>query len=147
MLLLLGGAVDLGRLFYSQITITDAAREGALWAAQHPGSWTKRCDPTDASPPDATHPNQVICHAKNETATGFVTVAASDVSMTPACNPTPCPVPGGPVTVTVHGTFTLVMGGFTFALTSAATGQIEQIPPPAAPVAGPQTITFGPLTN
>ena len=79
MLLLLGGAVDLGRLFYSQVTIADSAREGVMWAVQHPGSWTKRCDPTDTRAPNAANPNQVVCHAMNETAKGFVQVKASDV--------------------------------------------------------------------
>jgi Flp pilus assembly protein TadG len=147
MLILFGAAVDFGRLFYSQITIADSAREGALWATQHPGSWNKRCDPTDPAPPDATHPNQVVCHAQDETTGGFVTVAATDVVMTPACNPGPCPVAGGPVTVTVHGTFKLIIGGVTFGLASAASGQVEQVPVPAPPVAGPQTITFGSLAD
>jgi len=58
LLLLLAGAIDLGRVFYAQITITDAAREGALWAVQHPGSWAKGCDETQGI--SATNPNQVV---------------------------------------------------------------------------------------
>ena len=145
MLLLLGGAIDLGRLFYSQVTIADSAREGVLWAVQHPDSWTKRCDPTDTRAPNASNPNQVICHAINETASGFVQVTASDVTMTPACDPTPCPVPGGTVTVTIRGTFKLIMGGITFPLAAAATGRVQQNPTLAPPPPKAQTITFGPL--
>ena len=147
MLLLLGGAVDLGRLFYSQVTIADSAREGVLWAVQHPGSWTKRCDPTDTRAPNATHPNQVVCHAMNETANGFVQVKATDVTMTPACNPSPCPVPGGTVTVTVRGTFKLIMGGITFPLAATATGNVQQDPVLIPPPPGAQTITFPPLVG
>jgi Flp pilus assembly protein TadG len=147
MLLLLGGAVDLGRLFYSQVTIADSAREGVMWAVQHPGSWTKRCDPTDTALPNASKPNQVVCHAMHETTNGFVQVKATDVTMTPACNPTPCPVPGGSVTVTVRGTFKLIMGGITFPLAASATGKIQQNPILIPPPPGSQTITFGPLAN
>ena len=38
LLVLLLGAVDLGRLFYARITVTNAAREGAMMAAKEPGS-------------------------------------------------------------------------------------------------------------
>ena len=34
MLLLVGAALDLGRIYYSQITITNASREAALMAAK-----------------------------------------------------------------------------------------------------------------
>ena len=39
LLLLLLATVDLGRLFYSQITVTNSAREGALEASVHPTSY------------------------------------------------------------------------------------------------------------
>ena len=42
----LAAALDLGRLYYSQITIHNAAKEGALEASRNPGSFdnTKGCD-------------------------------------------------------------------------------------------------------
>ena len=56
-LIILGGAIDLGRLFYAKITIADSAREGALWAAQHPNSWMQGCDASQ--PVSGSNPNQV----------------------------------------------------------------------------------------
>ena len=149
MLLLLGGAVDLGRLFYSQITITDAAREGALWAAQHPNSWTQGCDATQ--PLSATNESQVTCHARHEASGSFVTIASTDVtcSSTPAPTVTACaqnsPGDGGTVYVTVRGRFTTIMGGITFDLATTAAGRIVQMPP--IPVQTTQTITFGPIAS
>ena len=144
MLLLLGGAIDLGRVFYSQIAITDSAREGALWAVQHPGSWDKGCD--DTQPVSQANPNQVICHAFGETTGGFATVTAADVICSSTAPPTvtPCaggsPAQGGSVWLTVRGTFRLVMGGATVDLASTAIGRIAQVPAGTAPSA--QTITF-----
>ena len=43
LLLLVLAALDLGRLFYSQITVTDSARDGAMEAAQNPTSYSTRC--------------------------------------------------------------------------------------------------------
>ena len=40
LLLLVAGALDLGRLYYSQITITKAAKEGALEASTNP-TWSR----------------------------------------------------------------------------------------------------------
>lgn len=144
MLLLVGGAIDLGRLFYSQITIADAAREGALWAVQHPGSWNSGCDSTKAV--SASNPNQVVCRSVGEATGGFVTVTAADVSCSAAQPPavTACagaiPAAGANVWVTVQGTFKLVMGGVTFNLNSTATGRIAQVPGVSPATA--QTISF-----
>jgi Flp pilus assembly protein TadG len=151
MLLLLGGAVDLGRLFYSEVTISDASREGALWAAQHPGSWMQGCDADPTKPISATNPNQVVCHTRNEASGGFVTIASADVtcSKTPAPTVTPCdaagPAEGEAVYVTVRGVFTTIMGGITFHLETTTAGRIVKVPPMTTQTG--QTITFGPLPD
>jgi Flp pilus assembly protein TadG len=110
MLLLFGGALDLGRLFYSQITITDAAREGVLEAISDPSSFAlgEPCDPTS---------NRVMCRVINESSGSFYTVSPNDVSLTcydttgaplTAC-PT-APVLGDTVSVKVTGQFSFIMG-------------------------------------
>lgn len=145
LLLLLGGAIDLGRVFYSQIAITGAAREGALWAVQHPGSWNEGCDAAAITP---TNPDQVTCHAIGESKGGFATVTPADItcsSTDPASGViTPCagasPAPGGGVWVTVRGTFTLAIGGVTLPMSATATGRIALAPGNAPP--SDQAITF-----
>jgi len=99
LLLLLLGAVDLGRLFYAQITVTNAAREGAMVAALTPTSFSAgaACD---------TATNAVTCAATREGQGGFVTVAPADVAM--ACNPSCAKTYGTTVTVTVTGHFQLL---------------------------------------
>jgi Flp pilus assembly protein TadG len=79
LLILLAGAIDLGRLFYSQVTIANAAREGALAAAQDPTKYepNQYCVPPTHGP--AT--NRVTCAAMFETRTSFITVQASDIAM------------------------------------------------------------------
>lgn len=102
LMLLFAGTVDLGRVFYSQITIENAAKEGALEAARNPTSFdnTKPCD---------TVTNRVLCLVLNEAKGSLYEITASDVSL--ACSPSPCPtdpVLGDTVTVTVAGHFTLL---------------------------------------
>lgn len=70
MFFLLVGALDLGRVFYAQIAVTDAAKEGALVASQ--GGTT-----TD-----------VKTAAVNEAQGGFVSVIAANVT-TATCPPRP----------------------------------------------------------
>jgi Flp pilus assembly protein TadG len=86
LLLLVLSAVDLGRLFYARITVTNAAREGAMAAAQSPGS-------------AAT----VTAAATRETQNSGVTVQPADVSL--SCNPSCTKAYGTTVTVTVTGHF------------------------------------------
>jgi Flp pilus assembly protein TadG len=148
-LILLGGAIDLGRVFYAKISIADAAREGALWAAQHPNSWMQGCDASQ--PISASNPNQVTCHVRNEAAAGLVTIKSTDVKCSSTAAPTftacmtDSPAAGGTVYVAVTGQFTTIMGGFTFNLGTTAVGRIVQMPPPF--VAAAQTITFGPIPD
>ena len=110
LLLLLLGAIDLGRVWYSEITIANAAREGVMEAAFAPTSFQagQNCDKVN---------NRVMCRAINEAANSFVTVKKADVTMT--CNPSCTPgTPAAPhtVSVRVQGHFSLItplMGTFT----------------------------------
>jgi Flp pilus assembly protein TadG len=134
LLLLVLAALDLGRLFYSSITVTDSARAGAMEAAQEPTSFSSgaACSPT----------NRVMCAATNESAGSFVTIAPADVTM--SCSPS-CAKgtnPANRVTVTVTGHFSLLTpllsvftGGPNVTLRSAATADIITIP--AIAVASP----------
>jgi len=140
MLLLFAGALDLGRVFYSQITIENAAKEGALEAARNPTSFdnTKPCDKDT---------NRVLCLVLNEARGSLYEIAASDVSM--ACSPSPCPTDpafGDTVTVTVAGHFTLLtpllaqIVGPTVTLAASSTAQLGIEPNPGAaptPTPGP----------
>jgi Flp pilus assembly protein TadG len=126
LLVLLLGAVDLGRLFYAQIAVTNAAREGAMVAALTPGSFSAgaACNATT---------NAVTCAATREGQGGFVTVSAADVAM--SCNPSCAKAYGNSVTVTVTGHFQLLTplmwvftGGPNVTFDKAATADIIVTP-------------------
>jgi Flp pilus assembly protein TadG len=136
LLLLFAAALDLGRIFYSQITIANAAREGAMEASTAPSSFVAgaACDKTT---------NRVMCRVLNEAKGSFVTVARADVSM--SCSPGCGAAIGNKVSVEVTGHFTLLTpiiawltGSSDLTLSSMATAQI--LTPPdnnAAPTATP----------
>lgn len=119
--------LDLGRLYYSTITVTNAAREAALEATVHPSSYVAgTCDPDTSS---------VVCAAVNEAASSWVTVAPSDVTMT--CTPACTKDYGNEVTVTVTGSFKLLTpliaaftGGQNITLTSTAKADVIEVPAP-----------------
>jgi Flp pilus assembly protein TadG len=135
--------IDLGRVFYSQITITNAAREAAFKAAEDPTSYTSgTCDATTS---------KVVCAAINEARNSFVTVSAADVSMT--CTPACTKSYGNRATVTVLGHFNLLtplMGAFTggsnITLTSTASADVVVVPavvvatPTPTPLATPTPV-------
>ena len=139
-LILMASALDLGRLFYSQISVNDASREAVLEASRHPTSFIANTACTSANKDN----NRIMCRATNEAYGSFVTVAPTDVSM--ACSTSPCPttpVLGQTVSVTVVGHFRLItpllavfFGGqdTTFASTSSA--QLLATPPAVA-IPGP----------
>ena len=125
LLLLIGATLDLGRLYYSQITVTNAAREGALMASQDPSSYS-------AGDPCADD-NLVVCRAVNEATGSFVTVEPGDVEMD--CDPTCAVDSGNNVTVTVNGEFKLIalsllpfFGDGTFDIAGRATAAITEMP-------------------
>jgi PKD repeat protein len=142
-LVLAATAIDLGRIYYSQITVNDAAREGALEAARNPGSYLANTDCTTAN----KDLNKVMCRTLNEARGGFVTVSPTDVvrtCSTAVCPPT-TPAFGDTVSIKVTGRFTLVtpllgmfFGGQSITFASTASAQLYVYPtnaPPAAPVA------------
>ena len=98
LMVLLLGAVDLGRLFYAQITVTNAAREGAMMAAKEPTSWSPGVACSSS--------NKVMCAALREPSGSWVTVAAADVAL--SCSPGCSKSYGTTVKVTVTGHFGLV---------------------------------------
>jgi Flp pilus assembly protein TadG len=138
MMLLFAGALDLGRIFYSQITIENAAKEGALEASRNPTSFdnTKPCDKDT---------NRVLCLVLNEAKGSLYEITASDVTL--ACDPDPCPTTpslGDTVTVKVAGHFTLVtpllaqIVGPTVTFSASSVAQLGVQPDPgAAPTAAP----------
>src|SRR5262245_58166435 len=158
-LLLLAGALDLGRIFYAHISLRNAAREGAVQAARTPASYIPNaaCDPNT---------NLVVCRVILEAKGGSLTILPTDISM--SCGVAGCPRQAGSmVTVNVRGRFSLVtpllagiFGGQTLDFSSTATAQVEYFPDPVVasmppspvaafsftpdPVAGdaPQTVTF-----
>ena len=132
LMLLVASTLDLGRMFYSQVTITNAAREGAYEAAYNPSSFI-----SDA--PCHTTQNRVMCRVLSEAKGSFVQVAKADVAL--ACNPSCSTGIGNTVKVTVVGHFALLtpilapfLGGSDVTLSSSATAQIITEPPMAAAV-------------
>jgi Flp pilus assembly protein TadG len=102
LLMLVAGAIDLGRVWYSQITITNAAREGAMEAAVSPTSFeaNQPCDKTT---------NRIMCRTLNEAEGSWVHVTPADVTMScsPDCTPGTAVAPHT-ATVEVAGHFSLV---------------------------------------
>ena len=99
-LLLLLAAIDLGRVFYAEISVSNSAREAAMVAANNPTSFS-------AGTPCNPATNAVMCAATREAqGGGFVNVAPSDVTRT--CNPSCAKTYGTHITVTVTGHFQLI---------------------------------------
>ena len=96
-LVVFAATLDLGRVFYAQISLTNAAREGAFQAAKTPGSF-------QAGQPCNTQTNLVVCRVLLETKDSFVQVQPADVGM--SCTPSTCArAVGHTVAVTVRGSF------------------------------------------
>ena len=148
-LLFFAAALDLGRVFYANITLNNAAREGAFQAALTPELYVQ-----DAACDQAT--NRVVCRIQNETAGSMVAIAPTDIDM--VCSVAGCAeAPGSFVTVEVRGKFRLitpllsvVFGGQELNLGSSAVAQIEYLPDPttATPPPGPgAAFTASPMTG
>jgi Flp pilus assembly protein TadG len=77
LLLLLLGTIDLGRLFFAKIVLTNASREGASYLSRHPGDKTN-CETYDPS----------ICYlgtvsaVQNDADSSGVTVLRSEIQWT-----------------------------------------------------------------
>jgi TadE-like protein len=135
--LLFAATLDLGRLFYAQITLTNAAREGAFQGARTPELYRANspCDPST---------NLVVCRVILESRASFVRVSPTDITM--SCNPADCAkFVGSEVTVRVRGDFTFVTpllspffgGGQTITLRATAIAQREFIPTPPPKISFP----------
>jgi Flp pilus assembly protein TadG len=131
LLLLLLAAADLARMFNARLTISSAARAGALEAAANTNSYLagQPCDPAT---------NRVMCAVLTESTGSSVNIVPADVSM--SCVPSPCAaVLGNEVRVHVVGHFQLITpalamftGGQAFDLTATAAAQINVRPAIAA---------------
>ena len=101
LLLLLSGVLDIGRAFFTFVTIENAAGEGALFAAYHP-TWVTYDDAVGggASSPEY---NNVTYRAAHESPTGVVDWSRAVVSVD-----APVLSAGQPVTVTVSYSYTLL---------------------------------------
>jgi Flp pilus assembly protein TadG len=147
LLMIVLAGIDLGRLFFAQIAVTNAAREGAMVAAETPSSW-------EAGNACNASTNAVMCAVVNE-GHGFVSVTPADVSM--SCAPSCSKTYGNKVTVTVTGHFTVLTpviwvftGGQSVTFQRQATADVIVTPavPTAAPTAAPTaTPTAGPTAT
>ena len=138
-LLIFAGTLDLGRVFYAQISLANAAREGAFQAARTPASF-------QAGQPCNTATNLVVCRVLLESKDSFVAVQPADVAM--ACTPSACTkAVWNTVKVTVHGSFVLLtpllsslLGGQTLTLSGEATAQLDVFTAAPTPTPSPTPI-------
>jgi PKD repeat protein len=140
-LLFFAAALDLGRVFYANISLNNAAREGAFQAAITPALYIEdqACDPAT---------NRVVCRIQNETRGSMIAIAPTDIDVT--CSVPGCANdPGSLVTVEVRGRFRLitpllsiVFGGQDLDLSSSAVAQIEYLPDPATATPPPAPIAL-----
>jgi Flp pilus assembly protein TadG len=100
-MLFFAAILDLGRIASAQISVQNAAREGAFQAAQTPTDFT-----SGAPCPADGLTNKIYCRIKLESS-GGVTIASSDVHVD--CNPVDCSAGiGNTVKVQVTGHFRLL---------------------------------------
>lgn len=148
MLVLFGSALDLGRLYYSQITINNAAKEGALEAARDTENLAEFDNTSDCD----ANTNRVICLVINEAKGSLISIDPTDVAL--VCDvaalpggPDPCPTDatiGDTVNVTVAANFFLVspilsvfFGGQTVPISASSIAQIGVDPQPGYALATP----------
>ena len=118
MLLLFAGAVDVGRMFYHYIAVTNAAREGARTASRLP------CDPALAASRNAVR-NAIVASAIAEAGATGTPILAANVTITPDPVATGCAAAGTPIRVTVAFDYTNIfsnlLGSAGVRLTNQAT--------------------------
>jgi Flp pilus assembly protein TadG len=135
-MLFFAAILDLGRIAAAEISLANAAREGAFQAAKTPSDF----DSSQPCPADGSS-NKIFCRVKLESS-GLVTVNPTDVAV--SCNPSTCAKGiGNTVTVSVTGHFNLLtplmstfFGGssnVTFARSSTANIATLPIPASASP--------------
>jgi len=84
LMLLFATTLDLGRLALAQLSIDNAAREGAFQASKVPAD----IDNTQPCPADASS-NTIVCRVLLEAKSSGVTIAPADISLT--CSVSGCP--------------------------------------------------------
>jgi Flp pilus assembly protein TadG len=99
LLILILGAVDFGRLYYTKIVLTNAAREGANYFATN-----QECKTSCTFSNCSAGLKAVVVEAG---ASSGVTVVASEITL-----PSVCATPGNSGSVTVTKSVTLMFGGF-----------------------------------
>ncbi len=98
LLLLLMGAFDLGRIYFSLVALNNAAGEGALYAAINP----KCIQPSDG--PTCGDPDNALYRARNESPTGLV----DPNRMTIQAQLPPTFEEGNPIVITIHYQYDIV---------------------------------------
>jgi Flp pilus assembly protein TadG len=140
LMVLFATTLDLGRLALAELSVENAAREGAFQAAKTP------TDFNNSMPcPANALTNKIVCRVQLESKSSGITIAPADIDV--ACSVAGCPSGmGNLVTVEVEGHFQLLtpilapfFGGSTaVTFTRSATNQIETLPVP--PTAAPATV-------
>jgi len=134
-LVLLGAAIDLGRIEAARVSVANAAREGAFQAAQTPTDFV-----ASTTCPSLATTNLVMCRTLLEAKSGsFVAISPADVSL--SCSAGCTSGMGNTVTVSVTGHFTLLTpllgvffgGNNALAFTASSTQQIATLPIPPTP--------------
>ena len=77
-LLFFAATLDLGRVFYANITLNNAAREGAFQAAKMPDLYVSGQPCNEAT-------NRVVCRVQEESAGSMIAIKPADIDM--SCNP------------------------------------------------------------
>jgi Flp pilus assembly protein TadG len=138
--------LDLGRLAAAQLSVANAAKEGAFQAAQTPTDFNA------SNPcPAAGDSNVILCRVQLELKNSGVAVNPADIAVN--CSQSGCPkAMGSRVTVAVTGRFQLLtpvlapfFGGTNIAFTRSATTQLEALPAPVT--AGAITTTTSTSTS
>ena len=127
LLVFLATVLDLGRIYYANISLLNAAREGAFQASKTPDSY-------QGGQPCNTTTNLIVCRVQLESKGSMVEVAEADIDVD--CSKSGCPLEANStVTITVDGQFQLItpilgfiFGSQTIDMKSSATQQIEYYP-------------------
>ena len=146
LLLILSSVLDFGRIFYTQITVENAARAGALVAARAPNSYTGAC------PAGAPTTNRIGCAIAAESRGSGVTVQASEVTVScettagTAVNPCPAtPQPGQRSRVAITKPFGFlmpilsIMFGSSLDVSASVAADQESLPAAATFIPGPSS--------
>jgi Flp pilus assembly protein TadG len=136
MLLLLATVADFGRLFYSQITVENEARAGALMAARHPSSYSGACAAYSAT-------NEIGCAIVAESRGSGVGVTPAEINVscenlagtTVACTAAPQGNTRSRVRITKVFSFLMpLLGavlGSNLTMTASVTADQQSLPPAA----------------